>query len=141
MKNLLFYVGLFFKLLIDKIDGDELSFIIDDSGSNQVNTKIIKNICSMYLLFNKEIAIYQGKTINIIRDFKSLDSFIDTFKPRCKSFNLKYFLDLIPNRAYHIIYSDFYFDNDEIKLINDEYTGMLIGNDTNSSINKKIHKL
>lgn len=148
MKNFYFYIKLFFQLVIDKMDNDELSFIIDDSGSHRLNKNVIRNISLLHLLFNKEVVIYKNNNSTVINNIKGLNKFLDTFKNgQCcgGNFDFESHLNLLPVNSYKILYSDFYFGRNEVKLLNENYKGMLIANNDNlvdkTVTKQKIHLL
>lgn len=148
MKNLFFYIKLFFQLVIDKMDNDELSFIIDDSGSHKLNKTVIRNIILLHLLFKKEVVIYKNNESTVITNIKSMNTFLATFKGgQCSSgwFDFETHLNLAPVNSYKILYSDYYFTTDEVKVLNESYKGMLIANNDQNIdktvTTKKIHLL
>lgn len=148
MKNLFFYIKLFFQLVIDKMDNDELSFIIDDSGSHKLNKTVIRNIILLHLLFKKEVVIYKNNESTVITNIKSMNEFLGTFKNgQCYGgwFDFETHLNLAPVNSYKILYSDYYFSRNEVKVLNESYKGMLIANNDENVdktvTTKKIHLL
>lgn len=142
MKNLFYYLGLFYNLLIKK-ENDEMIIIIDDSPSNLINKDVIKNICRLGLFFNMDITIYQGKLVFVLYDRKEVQDYLDNFKYSGKPFNMDRITDLLPSNAYKIIYSDFHLNEKDDQSISKMENISFIANDfsCNEKSKQKIYKL
>ncbi len=145
MKNFFYYLTLFYNLLIKDKNQSEMSVIVDDSGSHEVNTKIIRNICRLGIFFNLDICVYQGKQIFTFNTVAELDSYIKNFSPWCGDFNLNKILAKVPGKSFKVLYSDFHLDNSEVEQVSKIKKISLVANDRNSlddrNLKHKIYKL
>lgn len=142
MKNLFYYLGLFYNLLTKK-ENDEMILIIDDSPSNLINKDVIRNICRLGLFFNMDITIYQGKLVFVLCDRKEVQDYLDNFKYSGKPFNMDRITDLLSSNSYKIIYSDFHLNEKDDQSISKLQNISFIANDFsyNEKAKQKIYKL